>query len=152
PKRGAATLEDTMAIAQVPPLDDYWRKLELHMRPFAPEEQRAAVALYVELAKGKAVDCDQLGRALGISSAESQALLERASIKGHVYADGQGRVLGFGGLAVTPMQHRFEVQGRMLSTWCAWDSLFIPEILARSARVASTDPETGETIRLVVTP
>ena len=37
-------------------------------------------------------------------------------------------------------------------TWCAWDSLFIPEILGRSARVTSPDPETGEIVRLVVTP
>ncbi len=101
-----------MAISQVPPLDDYWRKLELHLPPFSHEEQRAAVALYRELAKGEAVDSDQLARALGISSAESHALLQRDSIKGHVYADSQGRVLGFGGLATTPMHHRFEVDGR----------------------------------------
>jgi alkylmercury lyase len=50
------------------------------------------------------------------------------------------------------MHHRFEVDGRELSTWCAWDSLFIPEILGRSARVTSTDPESGELVRLTVTP
>jgi hypothetical protein len=33
--------------------------------------------------------------------------------------DGQGRVLGFGGLAGAPMHHRLEVDGRDLSTWCA---------------------------------
>jgi alkylmercury lyase len=133
-------------------LDEYWGKLEPHLRPFSPEEQRAAVALYRELAKGKAVDADQLGRALGVSSAESRALLDRDSIKCFVYPDDQGRVLGFGGLAAAPMHHRFEVEGRALSTWCAWDSLFIPEILGRSAHVTSVDPENGETVRLIVTP
>ncbi|MGH6797449.1 MAG: organomercurial lyase, partial [Roseiarcus sp.] len=34
----------------------------------------------------------------------------------------------------------------------AWDSLFIPEILGRPARVASADPESGELVRLVVSP
>ena len=68
------------------------------------------------------------------------------------YADGEGRVLGFGGLAVAPMHHRFEVDGRELSTWCAWDSLFIPEILGRSARVTSADPESGVLVRLTVAP
>jgi alkylmercury lyase len=48
------------------------------------------------------------------------------------------------------MHHRFAVDGRMLPTWCAWDSLFIPEILP--ARVVSPDPESGELVRLVVTP
>jgi alkylmercury lyase len=61
-------------------------------------------------------------------------------------------VLGFGGLAVTPMHHRFEVDGRELWTWCAWDSQFIPEILGRTAHVASPDPESGEIVRLVVSP
>jgi hypothetical protein len=40
-----------------------------------------AVAVYRELAKGKAVDADQLGRVLGISAAESQALLQSDSTK-----------------------------------------------------------------------
>ena len=50
------------------------------------------------------------------------------------------------------MHHRFEVEGRELSTWCAWVSLFIPEILGRPARVTSADPESGEFVRLTVTP
>jgi alkylmercury lyase len=135
-----------------PPLDEYWRKLERHLRPFPPEEQRVAIVLYRELAKGNAVSTDQIARALGVSVAEGRALLERDSIKRFIYPDNEGRVLGFGGLAVAPMHHRFEVDGRMLWTWCAWDSLFIPAILGRSARVTSADPETREIVRLVVTP
>lgn len=111
-----------------------------------------AVGLYRELAKGKAVDADQLGRALGRSSVEIGALLERDAIKPFIHPDSEGRVLGFGGLAAAPMHHRFEVEGRTLWTWCAWDSLVIPEILGRPARVTSRDPETGESVRLVVTP
>ena len=33
-----------------------------------------------------------------------------------------------------------------------WDSLFIPQILDTTARVTSTDPESGQEISLVVTP
>ena len=135
-----------------PALDAYWKALEPHLPRFSPDEQRAAVALYRELAKGRPVEAAQLGRALGISPAESHALLQRESIKAFAYLDDQGRILGFGGLAAAPMHHRFEVEGRTLSTWCAWDSLFIPEILGCSARVTSSDPETGDTVRLVVTP
>jgi alkylmercury lyase len=116
------------------------------------DERRAAVALYRELAKGQAVTDAQLAHALGVSAVESSALLQRDAIKPLIYRDCEGRVLGFGGLATTPMHHRFQVDGRELSTWCAWDSLFIPEILGLSARVASLDPENGEPVRLVVTP
>jgi alkylmercury lyase len=137
---------------EAPPLTEYWRKLSSHLQPFSPDEQRVAVAMYRELAKGRAVDADQLGRALGLSSADSRALLQRAAIKAFVHPDDEGRVLGFGGLAAAPMHHRFEVEGRTLWTWFAWDSLFIPEILGRAARVTSPDPETREIVRLVVTP
>jgi alkylmercury lyase len=135
----------------VPALEAYWQDLERHLPRFLPEEQRVAVALYHELAKGLAVDAAQLGRALGISLEECQALLRRASINDFIYPDDQGRVLGFGGLAAAPMHHQFEVDNCTLSTWCAWDSLFIPEILGRPARITSPDPETGELVRLVVT-
>jgi alkylmercury lyase len=135
-----------------PALERYWEALQIHLQHFSPDEQRAAVALYRELAKGQAVDAAQLGQALGVSPAEARALLDRDSIKALVYLDDQGRVLGFGGLAAVPMHHRFEVAGRTLSTWCAWDALFIPEILGQSARVTSRDPESGEVVRLVVTP
>jgi alkylmercury lyase len=141
-----------MATREIPTLDQYWDMLAPHLRPFSREEQRAAVALYRELAKGRAVSTERLGRALGISSAESRALLERDAIKCFIYPDAEGRVLGFGGLAAAPMHHRFEVEGRTLWTWCAWDSLFIPEILGRSARVSSPDPENKEIVRLTVTP
>jgi alkylmercury lyase len=145
--------DETMTVEpRVPPVDEYWGKLASFLSPFSLEEQRAAVALYRELAKGSPVHADQLGRALGVSLTESRTLLQREAVKPFVYADDGGRVLGFGGLAAAPMHHRFEVEGRTLWTWCAWDSLFIPEILGRSAHVTSADPENGEIVSLVVAP
>jgi alkylmercury lyase len=141
-----------MLMPKVPTLSEYWQQLEPHLPPFSPEERRGALALYREVAKGQPVDEAQLGRVLGISATESRALLQRDSINFLVHRDERGHVLGFGGLAAGPMHHRFEVDGRMLSTWCAWDSLFIPEILGHPARVVSPDPESGELVRLVVTP
>lgn len=135
-----------------PTVDQYWKALDAALPAFSPEEQRAAVALYRELAKGQPVDAAQLGKALGVASDEARALLNRESFKAFVYPDGDGRVLGFGGLAAAPMHHRLEVDGRTSWTWCAWDSVFIPEILGKRAHVLSPDPETGEPVRLVVTP
>ncbi len=132
-----------------PTLDQYWQQLEPHLPRFSAEKQRVASVLYEEVAKGQPVDDAQLYRALGRSTTE---LLDWAAIERFVYRDEGGRMLGFGGLSAAPMHHRFEVDDRILSTWCAWDSLFIPEILGRPARVASPDPESGELVRLVVTP
>jgi alkylmercury lyase len=138
--------------ARPPSVDEYWRALEPHLQTFTPEEQRVAVSLYDELARGAPVDAAQLALALGVSTSESQRLLERDALKRFAYCDDRGRVIGFGGLATAPMHHAFEVDDRALWTWCAWDSLFIPEILGRSARVTSPDPETGKVVRLVVSP
>jgi alkylmercury lyase len=141
-----------MKTNNIPTLEQYWERLASELPTFSPEEQRAVVSLYRELAKGQVVDAEQLARALDVSPAEGRALLARDSIKAFTYADDQGRVLGFGGLAVPQMQHRFEVDGRTLWTWCAWDSLFIPEILGKPARVESHDPENGQVVRLLVSP
>ncbi|HLX15108.1 MAG TPA: organomercurial lyase [Bradyrhizobium sp.] len=139
-------------VDKVPSVEAYWHSLEPHLPHFPPEEQRVAVALYRELAKGRPVDAAQLGLALGISADDARTLLDREPIKNLIYPDDQGRVLGFGGLAAVQMHHRFEVDGRVLSTWCAWDSLFIPEILGRAARITSPDPESGELVRVVAAP
>ncbi|HEV2545718.1 MAG TPA: organomercurial lyase [Stellaceae bacterium] len=141
-----------MAGRDRPTVDQYWETLAPLLKSFSPEEQNAAVTLYRELAKGRAVDAAQFARALDTTPTAARALLERDVIKRFIYPDAQGRVLGFGGLAAAPMHHRFEVNGRSLWTWCAWDSLFIPEILGRPARVTSPDPENRELVRLTVTP
>ena len=116
------------------------------------EEQHAAVALYRELAKGQPVGAAQLAAALKISAAKAGELLQRSSLRSLTYPDDHGRVLGFGGLAAAPMHHKFQVNGRTLWTWCAWDSLFIPELLDATAHVESPDPESGEVVRLEVGP
>ena len=118
-----------MKTSSVPTPGQYWERLANELPHFSPEDQRTAVTLYRELAKGQAVDADQMAQALGVSPDEARALLAKDSIRALVYPDDKGRVLGFGGLAAAQMQHRFDVRGRTLWTWCAWDSLFIPEIL-----------------------
>src|SRR2546430_5919034 len=131
-----------MTRTNTPTVDEYWEALAKHLPTFSPEDQRVGVTLYRELAKGQPVDAAQLGRALGVAPADAQAFLNRDSIKVFVYPDDEGRVLGFGGLAAAPMHHRLEVDARTLWTWCAWDSLFIPEIWGKRAAVGSPDPDT----------
>ncbi len=122
------------------------------MPRFSPNERRLSVTLYGLLAKGRPVSLPRLAGALGITEREVKEILSSDVFRSFVYADAVGRVIGFGGLAVVPMHHGFEVNGRKLYTWCAWDTLFLPEMLGKPARVASPCPETGETIRLTITP
>ena len=57
------------------------------------------------------------------------------------------------GLTVVEMgDHRIHVDGRPLSAWCAWDTLFLPELLGETAYVISRAPTSGAEISLTVTP
>ena len=65
--------------------------------------------------------------------------------------DDDGRVVGFG-LTLRPTPHRFVVDGQVLYTWCATDTLIFPAILGRPANVESRCPVTAGRIRLEVAP
>ena len=119
-----------------------WRALEPHVRGFS-DERRVAVVLYREWAKGGPVDEAQLGRSLDLCTEGVRKLLNRDTLKHFIHSDREGRIIGFGGLATVPMHHRFQVAGRDLLTWCAWDSLFIPEILGARRFARSRGSRTG---------
>lgn len=69
-----------------------------------------------------------------------------------VYRDESGKVVGFWGLSTQPMDHALEVGGRTVYGWCAWDTLFLPEILRASGHVRSTCPATGRRVTLRAQP
>jgi alkylmercury lyase len=108
-----------------------------------------ALALLDELANGEPVSVSRLAGATERDEADLSSALHRWP---NVHFDDQGRVVAFAGLSVTPTEHRFEVAGRRLYTWCAWDTLFLPALLAGEARVESTCPVTGAQVRLTVGP
>lgn len=113
------------------------------------EDQRVSLQLYRLLAEGQPVSRERLSRAVNLSIHTTDTILRRWPA---VYEDDLGRIVGYWGLGLPEMDHRFEVGGQRLYTWCAWDSLFIPQILQTTARVESTCPATGCNIRLTVTP
>lgn len=111
-----------------------------------PEEARLVLYIYRLLAKGEPVEPSEVAAESGID----RDLVERRLKEWPgVFLQG-GSVVGFWGLAIPEMSHRFEVDGKTLFTWCAYDALFLPELIGKSARVASRDPVTGEEITLTV--
>ncbi|MCH8344714.1 MAG: organomercurial lyase MerB [Planctomycetes bacterium] len=113
--------------------------------------QRVCVELYQQLAGGDPVSLENLASALGLSVSEVKQALGTSTLAAVEY-DERGRVVGFGGLALNPTPYRFELGGRTLYTWCALDTLFIPRILKKRARVLATCPVSGRRIRLTVGP
>ena len=109
--------------------------------------QRVAVRLYRLLAEGNPVSVECLAEALNLTGKTVGEVLSHYP----VFYDDHGAVIGFGGLTVAEMPpHVFRVERRVLYTWCAWDSLFIPSILGRAANVTSRDPLTHAPISLTV--
>lgn len=108
-----------------------------------------AIRLYKRLAEGEPVTAEEIGADLELSKDHVERILDRWY---GVVRDDERRVTGFWGLSLRETKHRFKVDGQLLYTWCAWDALFIPELLGRCALVTSHCPVTGQNIRLTVTP
>jgi alkylmercury lyase len=117
--------------------------------PLDAAEQRVALAVYRLLALGELVPPSRIAERVDLPGERVEVLLD--SWPG-VYRDSEGRVIGFWGLALSEMPHRVQVDGRTLYGWCAWDTLFIPLILGKEARVESPCESTGEPISLTVGP
>ncbi|OLB59597.1 MAG: hypothetical protein AUI13_03255 [Gemmatimonadetes bacterium 13_2_20CM_2_69_23] len=99
------------------------------------EERRLGLEVYRQLARGEPVLRLSLAEALDVPTHDVDELLGHPNLKCLTYSDNDGRIIGFGGLAVRKMPHRFRIDGRTLYTWCAWDSRFLPGILDHEAEV-----------------
>ena len=130
-------------------LDDLLHVFPKEFLDLTIEEQRVSLQLYRLLADGQPVSRKQLAETLNLALPAVDAIERRWP---GVYEDDAGKIVGYWGLALPEMDHSFEVSGRTLYAWCAWDSLFIPAILQAPAQVKSACPVTGHPIRLTVTP
>jgi len=116
----------------------------------AEDERRLGLEIYRQLAEGEPVWRAALAEALQVPTQAVDVLLGQPNLRSLTYLDDNKRIIGFGGLAIRPMPHRFNLHGRRLYTWCAWDSLFIPAILRQVAEVESPPPGGSGLVRLRV--
>lgn len=105
-------------------------------------------ALLRELARGRPVTAEDLVRVTGRSVAEVRDGLGGLSDTEY---DETGAVLGHG-ITLRETPHRFTVDGQVLYTWCALDTLIFPTVLGRPAHVVSPTPGSGEPVTLSVDP
>lgn len=112
-------------------------------------DQRLQLTLFRLLANGEPVGLGQLAGEVGMEAADVVAHLGRCH---GVHTDDAGRVVAFQGLSVVEAPHRLRVDSHTLYAWCAWDTLFLPELIGRPAEIESTCPVTGVSISLRVGP
>ena len=87
---------------------------------------------------------------MGWSAADGLAYLNEGQLGTRVEWGGStgDLVIGFGGLTTRNSRHSLIIEGRRLSTWCAWDAMFIPRLLGKPAIVESVCPQSGDLIRI----
>lgn len=112
-----------------------------------PFQQRLVLATFRLLGEGQPFGPEKLAEHVDLPVDEITSYLDEWPM---VQRDEQGRVIAFSGLTLKPTSHALDVDGRTLYAWCALDTLFLPELLGRPARIRSTSPDTGETVTLVV--
>jgi alkylmercury lyase len=139
-------------------MDDYTRAGEVAAKltreggvlDYGPERSRLLVRVLRILARGRPVtrtDVDELAPEVGITPDAAQAFLRQVTER-----DGSDRIIGLLGLSLGEHPHRFSVNGRRLSTWCAEDTLFLPALLGQVATVESLSPLSREPVRLTIGP
>jgi alkylmercury lyase len=117
-----------------------------------PMGRRLSLELYRMLSEGQPVPRGALAQRLAIPEKTVDGIIDGWP---GVFSDPQRRVVGYWGLSLPSAYggpHRFTIDGRRLSAWCAWDTLFLPELLGRTAEVETVSPDGRAPVRLTVSP
>ena len=112
-----------------------------------PADQRLSLALYRELARGAPVAVPVLASLTGLAVEEVERRLRAWP---GVFHDDAHQVVGYWGLTISHTAHRLRIGGRDLYTWCAWDTLFLPELLGANAEVRSVCRGSSQLVELTV--
>ena len=129
-------------------LDDLIEAVVQAFPTLSPAEQRAGIMLYRLLARGSPISLSDVTGMLQETDLPAGQFLLESNLRNLVEWDDDQTVIGFGGLTTRHSRHTLVVEGRRLSTWCAWDAMFIPELLGVTARIESICPQTGNPVRL----
>jgi alkylmercury lyase len=112
---------------------------------------RVTVKTMQALAKGKPISPDQLAQIWEIPLEQVRSILAGAIATGRAEIDSQGDLVG-GVLSLNPTAHRISMDGKQLYAWCAYDAIYAPGVVGKTAQIASMDPLTGNLIEMTITP
>lgn len=133
-----------------PSVDELGDAMSSAIRDLNGEDKAIVGALYRELAQGDPVTSATLAARTGVPE---ETVVARLEAWPGVFRDPAGHVVGFWGLAIPEMPHRFHAEGgKPIHAWCAIDPFLIVPVIGRTARVESKDPVTGEPVTMTVTP
>jgi alkylmercury lyase len=112
------------------------------------EQDDLCLPMVHQVARGKPLTKAVLGASLQMREDELERRLARLP---DTEFDQQGNIVGWG-VTLVPTRHCFQLDGKLLFTWCAFDTVLFPPSLAEIAHVQSTCSVTGQSITFVATP
>lgn len=116
-----------------------------------PLSKRVLLTLYRKIAEGRPVHKQALASLLNIDELDLKIILDELPPSNIVF-DKEDYIIGYRGLSQEPSDHHLMIKGIKLYAWCAFDCLFIPELLGCKIEVKSQCPETKEEIHLILSP
>ncbi len=111
----------------------------------SPDQFARLMALQHLLLEGQPVSQERIASWLHVAREEVPALLQGAEL------NTEGDFVGWG-LTLVSTPHSYQINGRQFYVWCAGDAITFPILHQTSAVIASPDPISGETVRLIGTP
>jgi len=131
-------------------MEDWLQILRPAFPPLNVVQQRVSRQIYRLLCRGHPVSRKMLAKRLEMPIEVLQDLLDRLSL---IHFDDQDHIIAYRGLTLHSTDHRFAIEGgSVLHAWCAWDTLFLPEILKANVQVDSICPTTLAPICLNLSP
>jgi len=99
------------------------------------EEQKLSLAIYNGLAKGKPVNIEDLVRNASLNHDVVSGTIEKWP---GIFYNNNKEIVGYWGLAISEMINKIQLKDQTLYGWCAWDTLFIPQLIRQKATIRST--------------
>ena len=123
------------------------QKLATLLPQMSTGEQRLSINLYRLLMAGKPVSKSRLAKTSELTVGEVTSILDTWP---GVHFDLDDRIVGYWGLSLTLTQHEINFPDQELYAWCAWDTLFLPEVVGEPASIRSKCPVTSTPITMRV--
>jgi len=114
-------------------------------------ELRLQVIALQLLSKGEPVSPDSLAEAWDMPLEQVHAIFEQAGALGTLQLDDSGNMVG-SAISLVPSNHKFQVRGKSLYAWCAYDAIYVPGVIGAIAVIDSIDPLSNESIQIKVSP
>ncbi len=92
-------------------------------------------------------DVDRLAGEVGLTRDQADSVLNWIAER-----NDEGDIVGLAGLSLNDWNQKFRVNGNDFTTWCALDTLYLPQVLKKTAEVEAMDPVTNETIQITLGP